>query len=166
MVELIAAMTIMAVGMIALFGLFQSGIVSIRRASHVTTAAALADSEMERFRAVKFAVIGLVDGDANLVVDGADATYTADPAYRAVSDPANGLDSAVVLASTTYAPTKTVTGADGRPYRVDIFITWQEVTAAGSSGRPVKLVTVVIREGDGSPTWARVSSSFDESTGL
>jgi prepilin-type N-terminal cleavage/methylation domain-containing protein len=53
MVELLAAMTVMLVGVLAVFSLFQAGIIQIRRASTVTTAAALADAEMEKFRAYK-----------------------------------------------------------------------------------------------------------------
>src|SRR5919108_437256 len=40
MVELLAAMTVMVVGLLAVFGLFQAGMVQIRRASTETTAAA------------------------------------------------------------------------------------------------------------------------------
>ena len=39
--------------------LFQSGLVHLRRASTVTTAGALSDGEMERFRAARFETLGL-----------------------------------------------------------------------------------------------------------
>jgi hypothetical protein len=59
-------------------------------------------------------------------------------------------------------PVQTLTGADGESYRVDTYITWQVV----GSGRGVKLVTIVVRDGDDvNKTWARTASSFDESTG-
>jgi hypothetical protein len=63
--------------------------------------------------------------------------------------------------------TKTVTGADGRSYKVDTYITWKQITSAGSTaGRLVKLVSIVVRD-NASPyrVWARVSASFDEGTG-
>ena len=44
-------MTVMLIGIFAVFGVFQAGIVQIRRASTMTTAAAIADSEIEKFRA-------------------------------------------------------------------------------------------------------------------
>ena len=50
MIELLAAMTVMLVGIMAVFALFQTGLIQIRRASTVTTASALADAEMEKFR--------------------------------------------------------------------------------------------------------------------
>src|ERR687897_751580 len=61
MIELLASMTVMLVGIFAVFAVFQSGIVQIRRASTITTAAALADAEMEKFRAIKYETIGLDD---------------------------------------------------------------------------------------------------------
>jgi hypothetical protein len=69
---------------------------------------------------------------------------------------------------TTMVPTKNVTGADGRAYRLDTYVTWTGVKASGgASGRSVKLVTMVVRD-QAAPyrTWARVASTFDESTGL
>ena len=59
MIELVAAMTIMLIGVLAVFTLFQAGIVQLRRASTVTTAGALADAEMERFRAGRYDTLGL-----------------------------------------------------------------------------------------------------------
>ena len=59
MIELLAAMTVMLIGIFAVFSVFQAGIVQIRRASTVTTAGAIADSEMENFRAIKYEAIDL-----------------------------------------------------------------------------------------------------------
>ena len=68
---------------------------------------------------------------------------------------------------TTKVPTKTVTGADGRSYKVDTYITWKQITNSGTTaGRLVKLVSIVVRD-NASPyrVWARISASFDEGTG-
>jgi Tfp pilus assembly protein PilV len=84
MIELVAAMTIMMIGVLAVFALFQSGIVQLRRASTVTTAAALADAEMERFRAVKYETLGLDEAEITaLVASESPAVYAADAAYGA-----------------------------------------------------------------------------------
>jgi hypothetical protein len=257
MVELIAAMTIMLVGLLAVFGLFQAGIVQIRRASTATTAGALADAEMERYRARLYESIGLDNTDVAAVV--ADpvlsVAYTGEDAYKSDTAPATTLagsgitssgqgtvpvasssgfpssapyivkvDSEYILIGggagtttwtvgnngrgyfgtvatshaagsavtriqrvhlakcgadpcTTSVPSKTVTGADGDQYRVDTYITWQLIAnvsegqtctpPACATGRPTKLVTIVVRETEAPyRTLARVSSSFDESTGL
>jgi Tfp pilus assembly protein PilV len=237
MIELLAAMTVMLVGVMSLFALFQAGIVQVRRASTITTAAALADAEMEKFRAIKYDTIGLDDTQ----VAATDTTYKSDVAYRADTAPATSINTAIdsvatqiTVASasgfpaaapfliqidserllvesgagtttwtvkrgvdstapaahsgsavvtqrqraylpacgtapcTTVLPSKSVTGADGDTYRVDTYITWQQVANAGgaATGRLLKLVTLVVRENDAPyRTWARISSAFDESTG-
>jgi hypothetical protein len=69
---------------------------------------------------------------------------------------------------TNSVPTKTVTGADGRSYRVDTYVSWKQIAGSGTTtGRLVKLVTVVVRS-NSSPyrQWARLSSAFDLSTGV
>lgn len=234
-------MTIMLVGILAVFAVFQAGATQIRRASKVTTAAAIADSEIERYRAIRFDSIGLADAD----VLATDSTYKADEAYSADTAPtalltgavtasqltlpvssATGfpstspyivqIDTELILVSggegtttwtvrdasergylgttaaahsagatitlikrvnlaacgtapcTTSVPTKTVTGADGRSYRVDTFITWRQTPSTGAAtGRLLKFVTIVVRDTT-SPyrIWARLGSSFDESTGV
>lgn len=171
MIELLAAMMVMAVGILALFAMFQSSSVQLRRAATVTTAAAIADSEMERFRAVRYDTIGLAQAD----MDAADSIYTdeSDGAYRPISDPVNLVDSTVVMPKcpatpcTTSVPTKDVVGADGRTYRVDTYVTWKAITnEAGVAGRNVKLVTLLVRYGSDDRVYARISSSFDELSGI
>ena len=160
LIELLIAMTVMLVGIFAIFAMFESGIRQIRRASDVTTAAAIADSQMEQIRAVKFSVIGLTSA----AIGAADPTYTGDTAYRAPGT--NQPNQAVTLGSSSYSPVQTITGADGRSYRVDTFITWQSVQTGGgtpSIGRTIKLVTIVVRKG--TTGMARIASAFEQSTG-
>jgi Tfp pilus assembly protein PilV len=172
MVELLCAMGILSVGILAVFALFQAGVVNVKRASTITTAAALADTEMERFRALKYSTLGLAQVDVDPIPTS--DPYKNDPAWRAISSPLNQLNSTVVVAKcpatpcTDALPTRTATGADGKSYRVDTFMTWHAVqNASGTPGRNVKLVTIVVRDAQ-TPTrvWARATSSFDESTGL
>jgi prepilin-type N-terminal cleavage/methylation domain-containing protein len=158
LIELLAAMTVLLVGILALFAMFESGIRHIKRASTVTTAGALADREMENFRAIRYASIGLPD---SLVLSAA-APYSSDPAYQ--SNAANRVDLAAcgTTPCTTKVPVQTLTGADENDYRVDTYVTWQTIGA----GRAVKLVTIVVRDGtDTSKVWARAASAFDRSTG-
>lgn len=236
MIELVAAMSVLMIGLLAVFTMFESGIIAIRQAGHVTTAAVLADSEIEKFRAIKYEAIGLAD----TAVDAADAVYKGDPAYTVggsatssltgavsasdttigVTDPSSfpstvgfrvkieneivrvtagagsaswtvqrSVDGTVAVAHgagiplstvqrvdvaacgsspcTTLVPTKLVTGADGRNYRVDTYATWTEVmNESGATGRAVKLMTVIVRD-QAAPyrVWARVASTFDLATG-
>jgi hypothetical protein len=151
-------MTVLVVGIMATFAMFESGIRHIKRASTVTTAAALADAEMENYRAIRYSAIGLDDTQ----VLAAATPYPLDPAYQ--SNASNRVVLPVCGASpcTNDVPVQTLTGADGKSYRVDTYITWQDVTA----GDDVKLVTIVVRDADDvNKTWARTASSFHESTG-
>jgi type II secretory pathway pseudopilin PulG len=160
LVELLIAMNVMVIGIFALFAMFQAGMLQIRRASTVSTAAALAEAEIENYRAIKYDTIGLASSDV-------DAIPSIDP-YK--TDSAYIPGSLVTLPKcpasppcTDSLPTQSKTAADGRSYRVDTFMSWQTVT----NGRNVKLITVVVREaGNTSKVWARVVSSFDQSTGL
>jgi Tfp pilus assembly protein PilV len=134
MVELIAAMTVMVVGLLAVFGLFQAGMVQIRRAGTETTAAALADAEMEKFRAVKFVSLGL--DAAHTCPSGcsaADAVYRADSAYKADTSPVTTLAGSATSSATTI----TVASAAGFPakpeFRIKVGSEIILVTAGGST---------------------------------
>jgi prepilin-type N-terminal cleavage/methylation domain-containing protein len=159
LIELLIAMTVLAVGILALFAMFESGIRSTTRASMVTTAGALADREMENFRAIRYDTIGLPESLVGAAVTGS-PPYGSDPAFQ--TDPANRVPVAACGTSPACVPVKTVPGADGRSYRVDTYVNWQTV----GSGRSVKLVTIVVRDAsDVNKVWARTASAFDESTG-
>jgi hypothetical protein len=107
MVELLASITILVVGLLAVYAMFEAGMMQIRRASTTTTAAALADTEMEKYRAIKYESLGLDDTDAI----GADSTYRNDSAYRAETSPSTTLASAITASQTSV----TVGSAAGFP---------------------------------------------------
>jgi len=159
LIELLTAITILLVGVLAVFIMFESGIVTIKRASTRTTASALADSQLESFRAIDYDSIGLVDSQ----VTSAPTPYTTDPAYQASAANRVALPACGTAPCTTKVPVQTLAGADGMSYRVDTFVTWQTVTG----GRNVKRVTIVVRNATTiSTTYARVASFFDASTGV
>lgn len=128
MIELLIAMSIMSIGILAVFALFQTGMVTIRRASTVSTAAALADSEMERFRAVKYSVIGLDDSE----VASAGAIYLADTAYKAETSPSSTLSSSID-ATASAVTVASATGFPTPPFRVKVDSEVLYVTAVNGS---------------------------------
>jgi Tfp pilus assembly protein PilV len=152
LVELLISMTMLNIGLLAVVAAFSSGIVSLNRASRITTAAVLADGQMELYRAIKYNAIQLDPATIPSSVP-----YTTDTAYN-VSQ---------VTGTCTGSPpecnaSRQATGPDGKSYRVDTFI----VTATPTGGRPVKKVTVVIRDYNNlTVTFARQISTFDQSTG-
>jgi prepilin-type N-terminal cleavage/methylation domain-containing protein len=108
MIELLAAITVLVVGLLAVYAMFQTSLMQIRRASTVTTAAALADTEMEKYRAIKYESLGLDES----AVTATDSTYTGDSAYRADSSPTTTLAAAI---SSTSQTSITVASASGFP---------------------------------------------------
>ena len=128
MIELLIAMSIMSIGILAVFALFQTGMVTIRRASTISTAAALADSEMEKFRAVRYVVIGLDDSD----VAAADSIYLADTAYKPETTPLSTLSSSIDAAASTLT-VASATGFPAAPFRVKVDNEVLYVTAVSGS---------------------------------
>ena len=136
MIELVAAMTIMLIGVLAVFTLFQAGIVQLRRASTVTTAGALADAEMERFRAGRYDTLGLDATEvAALVTAENPDVYAADEAYA--PDTATTTVTGGLMSTNT---TLTVAGWSGFPASPEFRVT---------IGSEVLIVTA----GAGTTTW-------------
>lgn len=155
MIELLASLTVLNVGILAIVAAFNSGAITLRRASQISTAAALADQQMERFRAITYGAISL---DTTSVAAAA-APYGSDTAYNASQVTATC--SPLVNECT---PVRTISAAaspDHRAYRVDTYIVFETPT----SGRALKKVTVVVRDGATMAALARASSTFDQSTG-
>jgi Tfp pilus assembly protein PilV len=57
LVELLIALLVLNVGLFATLGAFTSGALALQRASHVSTASAIADQEMEKLRDSSYATI-------------------------------------------------------------------------------------------------------------
>jgi Tfp pilus assembly protein PilV len=149
LIEMLAAIVVIDIGILAMLLTLNSGVVTLRRSAELSTASVVADKQVERYRAITYSSIYL--DTASLA--STDSTYQADSAYSAtqVSQTCSPLVS-------TCTPSQTITGPDGRSYRVDTFIV--SVTPAG--GRAVKQVTVVVRRAGTTPTLARVLSTFDQ----
>jgi type II secretory pathway pseudopilin PulG len=156
LIELIIAMTVLNVGILATIAALNSGAIALQRASKLSTATAIADEQMELYRAIKFDAIFL---DTTELAADDDATYTEDAGYSATM-----VTGACASVLPECDPVRTIpSGPDGRVYRVDTYIISEAPTA---SSREVKVVTVVIRDGnDLSKALVRTQSTFDESTG-
>jgi type II secretory pathway pseudopilin PulG len=147
LVELLVAMTVMVVGITALVAAMSSGFLAVNRAAQASTAAAVADIQMEGYRALTFASIAPTCAAAELAstdcwqsitVPGPDGrNYPVDKGVR--------WDCAVgTLSGTVAAPTCTPTDA----------------------ARPAKLVTIVVHDPAApAKTLFRATSTFDQATG-
>jgi Tfp pilus assembly protein PilV len=168
LLELLMAMVMLNVGILAIVAAFSSGNAALARASRISTAAALADKQIEIYRGQDYDNILFTTSEWNGAVG--DSTYTADSVYQAnmASPPAPKALVARVTTCPTGVPAQAcdpsfiVTGADHRSYRVDTYLYYD----TPSYGNQLKTVTVVVRKSDDtSKSLARVSSTFDPSTG-
>jgi Tfp pilus assembly protein PilV len=168
LIEVLIAIVMLNVGILALVAAFQSGAIALRRASHTSTASTLADSQMELYRGLTYATIGF----ESTQITGVDNTYKCDSALGAScpntvttcnatgTSCANGTVPAYTCGTTNQwcLPTRTLQGPDHYSYRVDSYITYSTPT----NGRQLKQVTVVVRDGnDNTKTLARETSTFD-----
>ena len=159
LIELLISMTMLNVGILALIAAFQSGAFALQRASKQSTAAAIADIQLERYRG--YAYCGIIFSAAD--VGAVDSTYTGDAAYGTLLTPVNDTTCMGVTAPADSKPSLTITGPDSQPYRVDVYIV---ADSAITTARQLKRVTVVVRDGrTTSKVYARVASTFDQATG-
>jgi Tfp pilus assembly protein PilV len=152
MIELLAAMSVMVVGLLAVFTMFQSGIVSIRNAGYQTTAAVLANSQMEKLRAAKYESIGL----ANTAVNAADAVYKGDLAYSVGGSATSSLASAMTASTTSMqvANGSSFPSTNGFRVKVDYEIVRVTAGAGGNSWTVTRGIdgTAAVAHSAGVPT--------------
>jgi Tfp pilus assembly protein PilV len=168
LVELLIAMLMLNIGILAIVASFNSGAVALRRASHVSTASALADQQMEGYRALLYSQIGLDTGQ----IAGLDNTYKCDSVLGAsCPNTVTGCSSGTCVDNTvptltcgtanTCLATRTVSGAtspDAYRYRIDSYVLYKTQT----SGRQLKQITIVVRDAaTPSKTFTRLTSTFD-----
>ena len=163
LIELVIALAILNVVILALFATFNAGGLALQRSGRISTAETLADKQMELYRASLFSGIGL---SASLITTAAsDATHTADAAWVSSASQLS-----VASCTTTVdecKPIQTgVTGPDNRAYRVDTYVLQLTSGTGGvAGGRDVKRVTVVVRGASDNKVLARLSCTFDQATG-
>ena len=170
MVELLIAMTILAVAIGALITTFVSSAVSLRRAGQKGTALTLADTQMEWYRRLPFVDVR-IDGS---LIPGS-GTYVTANSTDSTIPPSTGQALAGQNGDTTCPsgssepiaclPVQTVTGPDNRTYRIDTYVNYVNNDSTLSirtpaSGLTLKRVTVVVRDGSTGTIIAREQSAF------
>lgn len=169
MIELIAAMMVITIALLALMASYDQAFFSLHSAARKTAAASLAESQLELYGALPYASIGL---SSTLVATAkaSDAYYSTD---EAALTPAGTTEVYYTSCTTSIAQCKpvqtSVTGSDGKHYRVETFVrdisqslTCQGVT--GSCGTVTERdVTVIVRDPNlsGSPKVYMVTAAFD-----
>jgi prepilin-type N-terminal cleavage/methylation domain-containing protein len=173
LVELLAAMAVLTIALLALAAGYDEAFLSLHRASQKTVAAQLADSQMELYRTLPYDSIGL---DATAASNAAaDATYDDDPILAGdwVTDPVTGVQTQlpsgtvndVTLsgcgAAANCQPIQTVTGTDSRSYRIETFVR-DRLNNPGTRWYE-RVVTVIVQDAGsaGDPEILRLTSAFD-----
>jgi len=164
LIELLMAMTILNIGILAIVAAFNAGTFAVFRASRTSTASSLADKQMELYRSLPWASIGL-DSTA---LGSVDNTYKCDTTLGGACPNPTSSETTVALCNGSSAPQcvptqSPVSGADRHRYRIDTYIT----TTTPTGGRAVRVVTVVVRDVNNltARPYVREASTFDQAFG-
>lgn len=147
LVELLIAMIVLSIAILALVAAYTSGFTALKRATRISSARLVADAQMERLRAIPYSAIQL---NTTCPTCTEDATYTGDTAYSSTAQVTG-----CTTTDSTCMPSQTKTGPDGASYRLDTYIAYgcwngtlstsPSVSCGAGNPAPVKRVTVVVR---------------------
>jgi type II secretory pathway pseudopilin PulG len=159
-VELLIAMTVMAVGIMAIVAGFSSGMVALNNASRAGTAGTLADKQMEAYRALHFDSIPVpLVGSGSCPTDPANPVASPwTPLIACPSQYGKGPDGRTYLVVTSVAVDCPVGTLSGTPP------TCADPPGGPTVARPVKKITVDVRDGATNKTLVRETSTFDAAT--
>jgi Tfp pilus assembly protein PilV len=179
MIELMAAMVVITIALLALMAGYDSAFVSLHNASQKAVASKLANQQLELYTALPFASIGLDSTTTDAVGDPANGAYDSLYATNAlltgdlVTDPDTGdvtqepsgtvndveIDSCG--SSANCLPIQTVTGPDGRHYRIETYV--RDEANSPSIRWTERVVTVIVRDANQTslPELVEMSTAFD-----
>jgi type II secretory pathway pseudopilin PulG len=167
LVELVIAMVILQVALLALVGAFGAGSLALSRASKANTAQALANQQMELYRSMTYDPIGLDTASApttgmyvadtsvcpinmspvcgntgprnNPNTSSWSCTATSGSTSVSFYYSANGIDPCLA-----HRPVSGGSSPDGKNYYVDTYI---KLTASSATQRAYKQIAVIVRDG-------------------
>lgn len=161
LIELIAAMLVLTLALLALIGAYSLGYFAIGSSAKTSAAGLIANNQLELYSSLPYASIGL-DATTLTSVKSSDATYSSDEAT--LPGGASGDRSISGCGSSPQClPVQTVTGADHKTYKLETFI--RDLTDNPSMAtRPERIVTVVVRNASvsGSPIVLTLQTAFDQ----
>ena len=164
LVELLVAMFVLMVALLALAAGYDTAAISVHNASKKTVAAKLAASQIELYQSLKVSSIGLDQTTlTNVQTSGSgsyNATYVSDEAGLSPT----GTDHTIASCGSTpqCLPIQDVTGPENHAYRLETFV--RDVTNTGATGTwKERFVTVIVRDRgiSGNPLLYSVTSAFD-----
>jgi type II secretory pathway pseudopilin PulG len=168
MIEVVAAIMIVSIALLALMAGYDSAFISLHRASQKAVGAQLADQQLELYRALPYTSIGLEADTATAIGDPSNAEY--DPLYATnslldgnfvpdpnnpnnqIQEPSGTVNDVTIQGCVSEAnehldncaPIQNVVGSDHRLYRIDTFIRDELNNTAISWDE--RVVTVIVRD--------------------
>ncbi|HZO34145.1 MAG TPA: type II secretion system protein [Gaiellaceae bacterium] len=177
LLELLAAIAILSIGVASLLTLLAAGAVSLQRSQRDGTALTVAEGQLELYRGVAYPYIRLsatalaaVPGSSvYMTANASDSTIPSGASSSQVLDTTSGNQACTTDDAALCAPVQTVTGPDHHSYEIDTYITQcpdAGLTSCPPSADPVKQVFVVVRDAAKStlPIVAREGSTFSSWT--
>lgn len=161
-VELIVATVVLTVALLALMASYDEAFVSLHKSARTSSAATLAETQLELYGALPYASIGLSSSKLT-TAKASDAYYSTDEATLTPT----GTDVTNASCDTTSAqclPVQaSVKGSDGKNYRIETFV--RDVTQTLTVGTTTeRVVTVIVRDPNtsGTPSVYTVTAAFDQ----
>jgi prepilin-type N-terminal cleavage/methylation domain-containing protein len=162
LIELVIAMVILSIGILAIASAFTAGAIAIRRAGKTGTATAIANAQLERYRALHYCAIYLAPG----TVPAVGSSYWTGFSGTLVTSSTCSSETPVA-ASTARQDLTAGQTPDGHRYRVDTYIVQETpVSVPAAFSQQVKRVTVLVRDWNNlTGRGVRQESTFHLSTG-
>jgi Tfp pilus assembly protein PilV len=157
-IELMAAVFIIVVALLALMAAYDQSFFSIHSSAKTSAAGQLANNQLELYASLPYSSIGL-DSTTLTSKKSTDANYSTDETAL----PGTGSDVTIsgCGSSAQCSPVQTLTGSDGKSYKVETFI--RALTNNSTTSWTEKVVTVVVRDlgTTGYPKVLTIQTAFD-----
>ncbi|HVU76967.1 MAG TPA: type II secretion system protein [Gaiellaceae bacterium] len=179
MVELIVATVVLSIALLALMAGYDTAFFSVRKANQKSAAATLANAQLELYSSLPYNSIGLDQTTTNDVGDSTNAAYDSLYATNSILDGESGVRDGVPYhdpdgvvneveipscgTAPSCQPIQTLTGSDGRTYRVETFI--RDVTEGTSDiSFQIRNVWVLVRDPSaaGEPVLVSLHTAFND----
>lgn len=159
MIELVFAIMVLSIALLALMAGYDSAFMSLKASSHQAQASTLGNQQLELYSALPYASVGLDLTTLNSV-KASNATYAADRTALNASTSGTDVTISGCGSSAQCSPVQTVTGSDHHSYTIETFI--RDVTTFTSWS--TRYVTVIVRDAtaSGTPKLASVTAAFDK----
>lgn len=157
-IELMTAIVVITIAVLGLMAAYTQSFFSLHHSAKSSAAGQLAGNQLELYASLPYASIGL-DSTTLTSTKATDTNYSSDESAL----PGSGSDVTISScgSSARCSPVQTLTGSDGKSYKLETFI--RSLTNNSASGWTEKVVTVVVRDRSvsGYPKVITAQTAFD-----